>query len=81
MHSGGISAVAMATPGITLLALSFLVEPMQPARPPQKAISTSQMVGWVRASSSEVELEMGVMLKYSVEVSRLMAICSRKPKK
>ena len=51
-------AVAMATPGMTLV-FSFRVTPMMPARPPHTAMSTSQTVGMVRASSSEWAVEMG----------------------
>ena len=41
VHNGGIRAVAIATPGITVFALSILVCPMIPASPPKNAISTS----------------------------------------
>ncbi len=44
MHSGGISAVAMATPGITV-DFCRRVTPMMPAKPPKKAIRTPQIVG------------------------------------
>ena len=42
VHSGGIRAVAIATPGITLLTLSSLVCPIIPASPPKKAMRTSK---------------------------------------
>ena len=54
VQSGGISAVAIATPGITVFVLSILVCPMIPAIPPKNAISTSKNVGDVHASSSTV---------------------------
>ena len=61
-----MSAVAIATPGMTLL-FSILVFPTAPAIPPHRAINTSQMVGEVRAISSEEGVEMGVNEKYIVE--------------
>ena len=54
VHRGGISAVAIATPGITVLVLSILVCPMIPASPPKKAMRTSKNVGDVLASNSTV---------------------------
>lgn len=72
MHSGGIRAVAIATPGITL-DFSRRVMPMMPARPPVSAISTSHRVGVVRASSSDRASSSGVTREYRVEVTRLMA--------
>lgn len=41
VHSGGISAVAMATPGMTVDVRSLRDWATIPARPPKKAISTS----------------------------------------
>ena len=41
VHNGGINAVAIATPGITVFVLSILVCPIIPASPPKNAISTS----------------------------------------
>ena len=52
VQSGGIKAVAIATPGITVFVLSSLVCPMIPAIPPKNAISTSKKVGDVLASNS-----------------------------
>ena len=49
---GGINAVAMATPGITLPFRLVLIAIM-PAKPPNKAIRTSYIVGLVRANNSE----------------------------
>ena len=40
VHSGGINAVAMATPEITV-PFSFLQSSRIPAKPPKEAISTS----------------------------------------
>ena len=54
VHNGGIRAVAIATPGITVFALSSLVCPMIPASPPKNATSTSKNVGDVLAKSSTV---------------------------
>ena len=71
MHSGGISAVAMATPGIRF-DLTRRVTPITPARPPNRAISTSQIDGVVRASSSEWACVSGVNQKYKVDASKLM---------
>jgi hypothetical protein len=51
VHSGGMSAVAIATPGTTFEKLRR-VSAMIPAQPPKKAINTSQRVGLVRASNS-----------------------------
>ena len=59
--------MAIATPGITLL-FSIRVLPMMPARPPKTAMSTSQMVGSVRASSSEEAVSIGDRVKYIAEV-------------
>lgn len=44
VQSGGIKAVAIATPGITF-DFSVRVIPMIPASPPHNAINTSQIVG------------------------------------
>jgi hypothetical protein len=62
VHSGGINAVAMATPGISVVG-SFRVCPIMPAAPPKKAISTSQIVGDVRANSSDETSDSGVITK------------------
>ena len=51
---------------------SLRVSPIMPAAPPKKAISTSQMVGAVRASSSEEASDSGVIRKYSVATARLI---------
>ncbi len=48
VQTGGIRAVAMATPGTMLLA-SFFRAPIMPANPPTNAITTSQIVGEVLA--------------------------------
>lgn len=42
VHKGGIKAVAIATPGITVFVLSSLVCPIIPASPPKNAINTSK---------------------------------------
>ena len=62
VQSGGIRAVAIATPGITF-DFSFLVIPIIPANPPQEAIITSQTLGCVLANSSDVSVEIGESLK------------------
>ena len=51
MQRGGIRAVAIATPEMTVPCSLRLFSTM-PAAPPKKAISTSNIVGLVRASSS-----------------------------
>ena len=66
-----MSAVAIATPGITLPFFSR-VFPMAPAMPPKSAIRTSQMVGLVRAIISAVGVSIGVIRKYTVELIRLI---------
>ena len=71
VHSGGINAVAMATPGITLV-FSFRVAATMPARPPNSAMSTSHRVGVVRASSSLWASLKGVIQKYSAEENTLI---------
>lgn len=48
VQSGGIKAVAIATPGITF-DFSVRVISMIPAIPLHNAINTSQIVGWMRA--------------------------------
>ena len=53
VHKGGISAVAMATPNITLAMVPFLARAMTNANPPKKAMSTSRISGLVRANNSE----------------------------
>lgn len=58
MHKGGISAVAMATPGIKVV-FSLRVSPIMPAAPPKNAISTSHRVGVVRATNSEYACDKG----------------------
>ncbi len=73
MHNGGISAVAIATPGITLL--DFLrVNPTIPAIPPTSAIITSQIVGLVLAKISLPAVVIGVIVKYTVDVTTLIII-------
>ncbi len=66
-----MSAVAIATPGMTLFALSRRVLPMMPAKPPATATITSKKPGDVRASSSVLGALTGERIKYSVETSRL----------
>ena len=62
VHSGGISAVAMATPG-TMFENDFRVTATMPAAPPKVAISTSHSVGLVRASSSDCGWSSGLSQK------------------
>ena len=52
-QSGGMRAVAMATPGMAL-DLSFRDPEMMPAIPPKVAINTSSIVGFVLARISGV---------------------------
>ena len=53
VHKGGISAVAIATPKITVAIVPFFVRAMMSAKPPKKAIKTSLISGCVLAKSSE----------------------------
>ena len=64
-----MSAVAIATPGMTLL-FSCRVLPIAPAIPPHRAMMTSQAVGAVRASISGDGVVMGVSEKYTAAVSK-----------
>ncbi len=52
VQRGGMRAVAMATPGITVDVRSFLDCATMPAKPPAVATSTSHTVGEVRARIS-----------------------------
>ena len=54
VHSGGISAVAIATPKITLAMVPFFALAMTNAKPPKKAIKTSRISGFTRPNNSEV---------------------------
>ena len=54
VQSGGISAVAIATPKITEAIVPFFVRAIIKARPPKNAISTSLISGRVLANNSEV---------------------------
>ena len=49
-----------------------------PANPPKKAMMTSNIVGRVRANSSDCASLNGETRKYSVEVTKLMATMIRK---
>ena len=72
VQSGGMSAVAMATPEITV-PLSLRLISMMPAKPPKSAISTSYMVGLVRARSSVgFSSSRGDTRKYMLEARILM---------
>ena len=53
VHSGGINAVAIATPKITELIVPFFVLAIINAKPPKKAINTSLISGFVLDNSSE----------------------------
>ena len=53
VHSGGINAVAIATPKITELIVPFFVLAIIKAKPPKKAIKTSLISGCVLDNSSE----------------------------
>ncbi len=66
VHKGGMSAVAMATPGITLPFCRHAAATI-PAPPPKKPISTSYIVGDVRASSSDRPSLTGEIRKKSVD--------------
>ena len=60
VHRGGISAVAIATPGTTVPNFSSLVCPMIPVNLPKKAMSTSKKLGDVLAINSDVGSLIGV---------------------
>ncbi len=75
VHKGGISAVAMATPKITLAIVPFLVRAIINANPPKKAINTSRISGFVLPSSSDVSsLPNGKNLKNKYAVNKLSTI-------
>ena len=59
VHRGGIKAVAIATPKITLAIVPLLALAITKAKPPKKAIKTSRISGDVRAKSSEDVLDNG----------------------
>src|SRR5574344_1394002 len=78
VQSGGMRAVAMATPDITV-PFSFLHISNIPAQPPNRAISTSYMVGFVRARSSVGLLRLrGVMRKYMNDDRNAIVIMMRR---
>ena len=77
MHKGGIKAVAIDTPGITLL-FSFLVPATIPANPPNKAMNTSHIVGVVLANSSDFASWIGEMQKYKNETLILIIAATMK---
>ncbi len=60
VHRGGISAVAIATPGTTVPNFYSLVCPMIPVNLPKKAMSTSKKLGDVLAINSDVGSLIGV---------------------
>lgn len=62
VQSGGIKAVAIATPGSTF-PFPFVARATMPAAPPHNAISTSYSVGDVRAKSSDWASSSGVSKK------------------
>ena len=72
-QSGGIKAVAIATPGIAL-DLSFCEPEIIPAIPPNKATAASKNVGAVRWLISVVKSPKGVIKKYKVEVNKAIPI-------
>ena len=76
VHSGGINAVAIATPGITL-PFSLVATATIPARPPTKAMNTSYMVGEVRANNSDCTSSSGVKAKYIVAVVTLNTVAMK----
>ena len=76
VQSGGMRAVAMATPGSTL-PLPLQLSATMPAAPPHKAMSTSYRVGDVRARSSDCASLRGVSRKYTVAVTTLMSVAMR----
>ena len=78
VQSGGISAVAIATPENTV-PFSLRHCSTIPANPPNKAISTSYIVGFVLARSSVGLLRLsGVMRKYRNDAIRLIVTMTRR---
>ena len=74
VQRGGMRAVAMATPEITV-PFSLRLSSKMPASPPNRAIITSYMVGFVLASSSVgLASFRGVTRKYTVAATTLMDI-------
>lgn len=61
VQSGGINAVAIATPGTTLVLILLDVANI-PATPPKKATNRSKMLGCVRDNNSGTS-SVGVILK------------------
>src|SRR5699024_4459592 len=71
VHKGGINAVAIATPKITLAIVPLFVLATINPKPPNMAIKTSNIVGYVRAISSGVSLVNGDSLRYRNAVQSL----------
>ena len=73
MHNGGINAVAIATPGITVMAVDLLrtVAAITPAKPPKKAINISNTCGLVLLNNSAVSVLIGDTLKKINEANKL----------
>ena len=78
VHKGGISAVAIATPEKTV-PFSFLHCSNIPAKPPNRAIMTSKIVGLVLARSSVGLLRFrGVIRKYRSDTTILIETMMRR---
>ena len=78
VQSGGISAVAIATPAIAV-PLSFLHTSTIAARPPSNAMNTSYIVGFVLASSSVGSSNVrGVTIKNNVDAIMLTTVIIHK---
>ena len=72
VHNGGMRAVAMATPEMTV-PLSFRLISMIPAEPPNKAMNTSYIVGLVLVSNSVgFSSSSGDTRKYTVDARMLI---------
>ena len=71
VHSGGIKAVAIATPKIAELIFSFFVFAIIRARPPKKAIKTSLISGLVLDNNSDISSPRGKIKKKKYEVTTL----------
>src|SRR5690606_6382969 len=71
VHRGGIKAVAIATPKITLAIVPFFALAITNAKPPKNAMSTSRISGAVRAKSSEDSSRKGKNLKNRSEERRV----------
>ena len=74
-----MSAVATATPAISVAGSWSRELPRPPAKPPASATARSQTVGVELSMIAAVVVPSGESLKYSVDVIRQKAICNARP--